>query len=116
MQVKTILYTVPVFFLISLLFLGGFNGFAQSSSLDHLIITEVQVAGESDSDEFVEIFNPTNEDIDLKGWKLYKLTKINTTTEHILVNFTGEIGSQKYLLLAHQNYSNISINRTFGSS
>ena len=73
MQVKTIFYTIPVFFLVSLLFLGGFNGSAQSSSLDHLIITEVQVAGESASDEFVEIFNPTNENINLEGWNVVML-------------------------------------------
>ncbi|PJA90390.1 MAG: hypothetical protein CO137_00420 [Candidatus Magasanikbacteria bacterium CG_4_9_14_3_um_filter_32_9] len=105
MQVKNILYTVPVFFLVSLLFLGGFSGSAQSSSLDHLIITEVQVAGESASDEFIEIFNPTNENINLEGWKLYRLTATNTTTKSTLIKFTDKIDSQKYLLLTHSNSS-----------
>ncbi|MCF6277042.1 MAG: lamin tail domain-containing protein [Candidatus Magasanikbacteria bacterium] len=114
MKIKTILYTIPIFFLVNLLFLTGFSSFAQSSSLDHIIITEIQVAGEGGTtDEFVEIFNPTANKINLDGWKLYKLTKTNTTTKHILIDFIGKIGSQKYLLLTHQNYSNVSTTADF---
>ena len=54
-------------FILSILLLGflGSIAFAQGGGIaDHVVISEVQVADE----EFIELYNPTNEDIDMTGW------------------------------------------------
>jgi cysteine-rich repeat protein len=37
---------------------------------NHVVISEVAVAGVTANDEFVELYNPTNQDIDITNWKL----------------------------------------------
>ncbi len=37
---------------------------------NHVVISELQVAGATAGDEFVELYNPTNAAVDLSGWKL----------------------------------------------
>ena len=48
---------------------------ALASSDDHALITKLQLAGEeSTTDEFIEIYNPTQEPVNLAGWRLTKKT------------------------------------------
>jgi hypothetical protein len=61
---------------------------AASSSIDHLLIAAVQIAGASSSNDFVKLFNPTAAPIDLAGWKLRK--KSSTGTDASLRVFTAE--------------------------
>lgn len=69
----------------------------------HLVINEVQIAGASSTDEFIELYNPTAESIDLTGWSLKR--KSSSGTEYSLVSassFEGKmISSQGYFLLAN---------------
>jgi hypothetical protein len=111
MKNKHLFYTLIPLLVVSLFFLNTLKGSAQQSAIDHIIITEIQVASENGTtDEYVEIFNPTNNSVNLENWKIYKLTKTNTTTQHILLQFPTQtnIKPQTYLLLAHQNYSSTS--------
>ncbi len=39
-----------------------------SSGANHVVISEIQVAGVSASDEFVELYNPTNAAVNVGGW------------------------------------------------
>ena len=78
------------FFLIFIygLFLN-FN-FSLAQEVDHIVISEIQVGGEIANDEFIELYNPTNDQIDLTGWDLKRKTK--TKTEYnILNNIEGNI-------------------------
>ena len=45
----------------------------------HVVINQLMVRGVSGdaTDEFIELYNPTNEDIDLSGWVLWKTTGTN---------------------------------------
>ncbi|MEK7580127.1 MAG: lamin tail domain-containing protein, partial [Patescibacteria group bacterium] len=79
---------------------------ASAGALNHLVITEIQSAGQiSVDDEFIELYNPTNQAIDLTGYILKK--KTNSGNENTLVaasRFSGKtIASQRYLLLARQD-------------
>jgi len=47
----------------------------QPSSPSHLLIAALQIAGASSTNDFIRIFNPTAETVDLSGWKLRKRAK-----------------------------------------
>ncbi len=56
-------------------------------------------------DEFVELYNPTNSEIDLAGWALKK--KTSTGTDYNLVSasaFIGKIKPHNFFLVTHKNY------------
>ena len=59
-----------------------------STSTNHLVIAEVQIAGGASSNDFVRIFNPTASPVDISGWKLRK--KSGTGTDQSLRMFPGE--------------------------
>jgi hypothetical protein len=82
--------------------------FAQAETTPHIIINEIQASGASSSDEFIELFNPTDSPIVLDGYKLNKKTKsgsestlLSSTTA---TKFLGTIPAHGYFLIAHPNY------------
>ncbi len=69
-----------------------------------ILITEVQVAGQTANDEFIELYNPNNVDIDLSGFALKK--KTSSGTESNLVSsagFSGTIPANRYFLIVPQS-------------
>jgi len=77
------------------------------AEVNHVVISEVQIAGQTADDEFVELFNPTNEPINLTGYVLKK--KNSNGVESSLVvssRFQDKIIQPKsFLLLApEENY------------
>ncbi len=44
------------------------------SGTDHIVISEVQVGGVDAGDEFIELYNPSEHNIDLSGWSLQYLS------------------------------------------
>lgn len=70
----------------------------------HIVISEVQVGGALSTDEFIEMYNPTNESIDVTGWKLQKKTASGSTFNDLAM-LSGSIASQGYYLVAHTDYA-----------
>jgi len=68
---------------------------------DHVVISEIQTGKTNAStDEFVELYNPKNTDINLSNWKLTR--KTSSGTESILIStISGTIKSHGFFLLAH---------------
>ena len=60
---------------------GGDN----ATSTGHLMISAIQIAGASSTNDFVELFNPTSNIIHLGGWKLRK--KASTGSDQSLREF-----------------------------
>lgn len=57
---------------------------------EHLIINEVQINGAGGTQEdFIELYNPTSEPINLKGYRLVKRTKVGTSDTSIK-SWTGD--------------------------
>jgi hypothetical protein len=70
----------------------------RASSLDHLIITEIQTqSAASASDEFIEIYNPLEHDISLAGFELQYLSATGSTPINMML--TPVVGSSS--LSAH---------------
>ncbi len=44
--------------------------FAEENIAEHMVISEIQIAGQNASDEFVELYNPTDAPIDISAWSL----------------------------------------------
>jgi len=76
------------------------NSFAETNNI---VISEIQTAGDITTDEFVELYNPTNSDIDISGWKIYRKTA--TGTEEILIaTAMGTIPAHGFYLFANSNF------------
>jgi hypothetical protein len=88
-----------LFFAFALLF-GGFQT-AHAEAVNHLVISEVRIGGESAYDEYVELYNPTSNPISIEGFKLTK--KAASGTEYTLVSaFSAQtIVPDGYLLISH---------------
>jgi hypothetical protein len=60
----------------------------------------------SSYDEFAELYNPTDNDIDITGWKLqYKSATGDTWQSKVGSGLTGTIKSKGFFLLASKGYS-----------
>ncbi|HEV8601022.1 MAG TPA: lamin tail domain-containing protein [Patescibacteria group bacterium] len=77
----------------------------------HLVISQVQITGGSGktTNDFVEIYNPTSQDIDLKGIRLVKRTKTGTT-DTLLKSWTDStlIKAHGFYLWANSGFTDIS--------
>jgi len=75
----------------------------KAEGLDHLVISEVQIAGGTPTDEFVEIYNPTSSTVNLGGYRLSKKTS-GGTISNLLTSFAPfDLAPLNYYLLTHPN-------------
>lgn len=72
------------------------------SATDHVVISEIQIAGTTADDEFVELYNPTLSDIVIDGWRLTKKTDSGTES-NLVSGLTGTIPAGGYFLIAHSD-------------
>ncbi len=76
---------------------------------DTVVFSQIKVAGNGGStDEFIELYNPTEEEISLAGWKIGKYTKSNTSTEQLIeiaqIPEGERIAGYGYYLLSHASH------------
>ncbi len=76
-----------------------------------IVINEVMLGQEGfTKNEFVELYNATDENIDLEGWNLKKMTKSGTKSNLLSKSkFRGIIKKGGYFVIAHPNYKSISV-------
>jgi hypothetical protein len=75
------------------------------ASTNHVVISELQIAGNTANDEFVELYNPTDVSIPLDGWRLAKKTSAETSAPYSLVSkLAGLIAPKSFFLIAHPSY------------
>jgi competence ComEA-like helix-hairpin-helix protein len=72
---------------------------------NHIVISEIQIEGETVKDEFIELYNPTDQPIDLMGWKLTRKTSGGTEntilSNETKIKFEGIIPPKSYFLITH---------------
>lgn len=86
--------------------IGIFFSFTKTSKADtsgHVVISEIQVGmtGHAEN-EFIELYNPTETNVDLTGWRL----KMAGTT-NLISSMSGEIKAHGYFLVAKPQYLSI---------
>ncbi len=78
---------------------------------DHLVISQIQITGGvgKTTNDFIEIYNPTGADIDLKGMRLVKRTKTGTA-DTLIKSWTAItiVKSHGFYLWANSNFTDIS--------
>ncbi|MCD6149280.1 lamin tail domain-containing protein [bacterium] len=79
--------------------LGFFVGeiFA-AGDVKHVVISEIQISGETANDEFIELYNRTDSKINLNGWDLKRKTK-SGKEYNVLNNIKGIIPARGYFLI-----------------
>lgn len=65
----------------------------------HLVISEVQFSGVNANDEFVELYNPSNTEVDITGWRLTRKTSTGTQS-NLVSSLSGIIPAHSYFLVA----------------
>ena len=97
---KTYLSKVFIFLIIIFLaFLYPQNLLAQASPL--FLINEVQIGGITGKDEFVELYNQTENPISLTDWVLKRAI---SSTKYTLATLTGTIPAHGYFLIVGPDY------------
>lgn len=109
-QLRNNLSSIPV--LLSILTLFSFSPVLFGQAADHIVISEILIDGiyESDAatnDEFIEIYNPTENIVDLSGWTIdYRSASSSTFTNKYTFPSGTTIGSHKYFLFGGGGVSN----------
>src|SRR3989344_1779892 len=101
MKVKLPVWLIAISFLLLLLGFGQKN-FVYSVT-GHPVISEIQIAGGVTNDEFVELYNPTEEAVNLNNWKLTKKTAGGTESD-LVSTLSGTIAPHGYFLIAHSDF------------
>jgi hypothetical protein len=86
---------------------AGGGSDAGTSGACHPVVNELQAAGVTASDEWVEIFNPCTTTIDLKSWKLQYRSAGNNSggSDTTILTLTQKIAAGGYLLLVGGGYT-----------
>lgn len=78
----------------------AFIPFRPSAAENHVVISEIQISGTTATDEFVELYNPTNSEINIAGWRLTKKV-ISGTQSNLVTNIVGTIPAYGHFLITH---------------
>lgn len=98
----TVLYTTTVLVITSTLFIKSYSVSMVKAAAEHIVISEIKLAGDTATDEFVELYNPTNTTVPLDGWRLTKKTSSGTES-NLVSSLEGSIPAYGYFLIAHPN-------------
>ncbi len=91
-----------VFALLTSLFVAK-NVFAETN---HVVISQIQIGGSSATDEFIELYNPTESTVSLAGWRLTRKTSSGSQT-NLVANISGQVSPHGFFLIAHPDYDGL---------
>jgi len=94
--------TLPLLGLSFVIFLAISSPIVKAATSTHVVISEIQIAGVTASDEFVELYNPTSNDISLNGWRLTRKTDKGSES-NLVSSLSGTIKAHGYFLITPQS-------------
>lgn len=103
-RLPIVVFLAPLLVLCLVFVLSQKTSQVLSASANHVVISEIQIAGTTPTDEFIELYNPTDQDIDMAGWKLARKTAAGTEPLDLVASLSGIIPSKGYFLIASENY------------
>lgn len=71
---------------------------AQEPIADHIVISEVQTSGTLASQDFIELYNPTSQTINLSGWRIRKKTSAGTVSTLAAITSGKSISPYSFFL------------------
>jgi hypothetical protein len=86
---------------------GGDNDDIISPLANYVVISEIMAGKDGSSeDEFIELYNPTDQSVILDGWELRKRVVSSGNEVNLLDSsaFTGAIAPKGFFLIGHANY------------
>ncbi len=98
---------VPSWLVLDFLTIQKAEAFEVSDSIaNHLVISEVKTTSGTGrtTDEFVEIYNPTNASIAMVDWRLSKRTASGAET-NLVTDLNGLVPAMGHYLIAHNDYT-----------
>lgn len=106
---------MPVFFMLGIFFiLSSYLFLAKTNKAcagiaDHVVINELSIdsvinTGGTD-DDWVELYNPTNQAVVLDGWSLQKTSASGATSSLVKIALNGSIPANGYFLIVRDNAS-----------
>lgn len=99
-----------VFLLLTFIYALGIIGFITinqqgivkaATDNSNLVISQIQIAGATVSDEFVELYNPTNSSVNLSGWRLTQKTASSSAQTNLVASLSGTMQPYGYFLIAN---------------
>ncbi|TSD02602.1 MAG: putative lipoprotein [Parcubacteria group bacterium Athens0714_26] len=79
--------------------------------INHIVISEIQAGSADNADnEFIELYNPTGQNIDITNWSLKrKISQTATSTKNLVLNFNAisTIPAKGFFLIAHNDYDGL---------
>ena len=75
----------------------------KSAISTNVVISEIQLAGADADDEFVELYNPTSNAVDLAGWRLLRKSSAGAS-QNLVSSMSGMIPAHGYFLVAKSDY------------
>lgn len=77
------------------------------AAVNHVVISEIQVGGGVSNDEFVELYNPTENPISLTNWRLQRKSETGSTTQNLVASMSGTISPHAFFLVGHPSYDGV---------
>jgi hypothetical protein len=101
---------LPILFVVSASSVGA--------AANHVVISEFATRGPtSATEEFIELYNPTNNAIDMTGWKLqYKPAVGSSFSDRATLPAGTSIGAHKFYLIMNNSYASPPVTPDFTSS
>ena len=74
------------------------------SIADHVVISEIQTAGGTADDEFIELYNPTSSEVDISSWSIQYRGGAGTTYYRKNFESGNSVPAYGFFLIAHSSY------------
>lgn len=106
-KLPKLIISIGLFLLTAYLLTTQLTKVSKADAADHVVISEVQLSGGTglSTKEFVELYNPTENPIDLQNWKLTKKNTAGDIETDLAATLSGIIPAHGFFLIGSTDYN-----------